>query len=58
MLSDHLRFNLIGIEVKTFRQMHPEAQVIEEGGGTQHAIMACAGAGDIGEWIGRIGHHQ
>jgi hypothetical protein len=20
--------------------------------------MACAGAGDIGEWIGRIGHHN
>ncbi|MGY3505189.1 hypothetical protein ACVWYJ_005808 [Bradyrhizobium sp. USDA 4471] len=58
MFSDHLRLNLVGIEVEMLCQMHAEAQAVEEGAGAQHAIMPRADARDIGERIGRIGHDQ
>ena len=58
MFSDHLSLHLIGIDIKMFRQMNTETQAIEEGAGTQHAIMPGAGAGHIGERIGRICYHQ
>jgi len=58
MFSDHLGLYLIGIDIKMLGQMKPEAQAIEEGAGAQHAIMPSAGAGNVGERIGRIGYNQ
>src|ERR1700720_1120565 len=58
MFSDHLSLHLIGVDIKMLRQMNTETQAIEEGAGAQHAIMPCAGAGNISEWIGRIGYNQ
>src|SRR5437588_70474 len=58
MLADHLSLHLIGIDVEMLRQMNTEAQAVEEGAGAEHAIVPSAGAGNIGERIGRIGYHQ
>ena len=58
MFSDHLRLYLIGIDVEMLRQMNPETQAVEEGASAQHAIMPRAGAGDVGERIGRISYNQ
>src|SRR5258708_32092326 len=58
MLADHLSLHLIGIDVEMLRQMNTEAQAVEEGPGAQHPIVPRAGAGDIGEGIGRIGYDQ
>ena len=38
--------------------MNTKPQAVEEGAGAQHAIVPRAGAGNIGERIGRIGYDQ
>jgi hypothetical protein len=58
LLADHLSLHLIGIDVEMLRQMNPETQAVEEGAGAQQAIVSRAGAGNIGERIGRIGDDQ
>src|SRR5258706_9951954 len=58
MHSDHLRLILNSLDVKMLSQMNTETQAIEEGAGAQHAIMPRADAGDIGQWIRRIGYDQ
>src|SRR5260221_11188140 len=58
MFADHLSLHLIGIDVEMLRQMKPETQAVEEGAGAQQAIVSRAGAGNIGERIGRIGDDQ
>ena len=58
MFSDHLGLYLIGIDIKMPCQMKPETQAVEEGASAQHAIMPCAGPGNIGERVGRIGCNQ
>ncbi len=58
MFADHLSLHLIGVDVEMLRQMNTETQAVEEGAGAQHAIVPRAGAGDIGERIGRIGYDQ
>ena len=58
MFSYHLSLHLLGIDVEMLRQMHTETQAIKKGASAQHAIMPRACAGDIDEWIGRIGYNQ
>src|SRR3982074_950791 len=58
MFSDHLSLHLIGVDAEMLCQMNTKTQAIEEGAGAQHAIMPRAGAGDIGERVGRIGYNQ
>jgi hypothetical protein len=58
MLSNDLCLNLIGIDVKMLSQVNTETQAIEEGAGTQQAIMPRACASDLRQGIRGIGYNQ
>jgi hypothetical protein len=50
--------NLIGVDDKMLCQMNAETQAIEEGAGTQHAIIPSAGAGNVSKRIRGVGYDQ
>ena len=58
MFSNDLRLDLIGIDFKMLCQVNAELQAVQKGTCAQDAIMSRADAGNIGEGIRRIGHHQ
>ena len=58
MLADDLCLDLVGIDIEMLRQVKSKSQAIQEGARAQDATMPRADAGNIGERIRGIGHHQ
>src|SRR6185437_3631834 len=58
VIADHLRVEGRGVDVEVAREVHAEALAVEQRAGAQHAIVPGAGARDVGERVGRIGHDE
>jgi hypothetical protein len=58
VFAENLRIDIRRGDVEASAEVHPKTQTVEQGPGTEDAVVARQLPCQIGEWIGRIGHHE